>query len=552
MTGPRRPARPHGARLSLTARLVALVRKPPRLATPTLIAAVSVFNAAVYHAPLLAFANVRLDSHSGAGLLTLATLLVLVSVATAAVLAAICLVSQRLLKPVCIGAAFLNAVALYFMQGYGVVLDKSMMGNVLNTNFAEAADLWHPRLGLYLLVFGLAPSLVLWWIGVRAIARTRLVAFAVVLVAGCLAWLYAASSTWLWIDKHARALGGLILPWSYTVNAVRYQSSKWAAARQATLLPDAHFIGDAKVVVVLVIGESARASNFSMYGYARRTNPELSAAGAVALPNTQACATYTTQALMCILSHDDPGLRLAGSVELLPSYLQRHGVEVIWRSNNWGEPPLRVSSYERAEQIQKTCIGERCSHDELLLDGLANRIRTAKARKVLVVLHQSGSHGPSYSTKYPPGFEMFHPVCNSVDLSQCSSQALLNTYDNTIFYTDHVVGRAIGILEELPDVPSTLLYISDHGESLGEHGLYLHGTPKAIAPDVQTQIPFIVWMSEAFKRQMGTDEAQLARGLAHSQANVFHSVMGAVQMRSQVYAPRLDVFGSPPLKGAPR
>lgn len=528
----------------LQGRLHAALRLRPRPRSTTLIGIVSLLNAALYHWPLYTYAAARLDTRSFGGNLTLATLFVVVALVTAVLLGVACMVSQRVLRPLCMIGAVLSGCALYFIQTYGVVLDKTMMGNVANTDFAEATTLLHPKLLLYVAAFGLVPCLWLAWVKPQRVHRLRIAALTAALLVAGVGWIYAASSTWLWIDKHARMLGGMILPWSYTINLARHQGAKWAAARQAAPLPDATFGSDDRTVVVLVIGESARARNFSLYGYPRATNPVLSSSGVVALANTQACATYTTAALQCILSHDDPGLRLAGSMELLPSYLQRHGVDVIWRSNNWGEPALRVATYERARDLEPGCRGAMCTHDDLLLHGLEQRIRAAPSRKVFVVLHQSGSHGPSYATKVPPSFEVFRPVCNSVELNQCTPQALVNAYDNTILYTDHFVGRAIRLLEGLGDVASTLLYISDHGESLGEYGLYLHGTPFSIAPDVQKQVPFIVWMSGAFKRAHRTDEARLARGSTHSHANVFHSVMGAFDMRSSIYVPRLDIFAA--------
>lgn len=539
-----KPPNDDAATRSWPARLRAALPQRPQVGAAALIAAIALLNAALYHAPLFAFAVARLDALSLGGMLTLATLFVLVAFVTALALASLALVSRRLLKPLCMVGAVLNACALYFIQAYGALLDKTMMGNVLNTDVAEVTALWHPLLLLYVLALGLGPCLLLAWVRLRAARRLRLAGFAgLVLVFGA-GWIYAASSTWLWIDKHAKSIGGLILPWSYTINLARYQTSQWAASRQAEPLPDARFASDEKTVVILVIGESARRRNFSLYGYARATNPVLSVSGAVPLASARACATYTTEALLCLLSHDDPGLRLAGAVELLPSYLQRHGIDVIWRSNNWGEPPLKVGSYERAKDLQRSCTGTMCSHDDLLLSGLAQRIRSSPARKVFVVLHQSGSHGPAYHTKVPPSFERFKPVCDSVELSRCTPQSLVNAYDNTILYTDHVVGRAIGLLKEMAGVPATLLYISDHGESLGEHGLYLHGTPMALAPDVQKEVPFVVWMSDGFQRRHGIDAPTLARASAHSPGQVFHSVMGAFDMRSSIYRPQLDIYAA--------
>ena len=222
--------------------------------------------------------------------------------------------------------------------------------------------------------------------------------------------------------------------------------------------------------------------------------------------------------------------------------MQRSGIDVIWRTNNWGEPPLKVQTYQRAEDIERACQGSSCRYDEVLLQGLDQRIRSSTKQKIFVVLHQHGSHGPSYYTEYPPQFEVFKPVCKSVELHQCTHDELVNAYDNTIVYTDHVLSRTIGMLKAFPQTATMLMYISDHGESLGEYGLYLHGTPDSLAPDVQKDVPFVIWMSEAFKQKKAVQLSQLAEQSSHSHANVFHSVMGAFDMRSEIYQRRLDIF----------
>lgn len=514
----------------------------PRLRATTAVLILAAFNSLLYHWPLQAYAQARLDLPSTNAVLTLAAVHALVAFVTAIGLCLVCLLSSRLLKPVCMLLAAANAGALYFLHAYGVVLDRTMMGNVANTDWAEATAFLSPALALFVLVFGLVPAAALSRVEITPVRRGRLAMQLAALAVVGSTTMYLASASWLWIDRHARVLGGMILPWSYVFNAGRHASAQLAATRVASLLPDATFGSDDRTVVMLVIGESARAANFAFYGYGRATNPQLAAAGAVPLRNARACATYTTGALMCILSHDDPGARLAGSKELLPGYLQRHGIDVAWRTNNWGEPALRLADYHRANDLAPGCAGEGCAHDEVLLHGLEARIRASKSRKLLVVLHQTGSHGPSYTSKYPASFEVFRPACKSVELHRCPPESLVNAYDNTLLYTDHVVARAIQMLKGLGDVSSTLLYVSDHGESLGEYGLYLHGTPMAVAPAVQAAIPFVVWMSEAFKRQRGVDDAGLMRREAHSQANVFHSILGAFDMRSSVYVPALDIF----------
>ena len=136
---------------------------------------------------------------------------------------------------------------------------------------------------------------------------------------------------------------------------------------------------------------------------------------------------------------------------------------------------------------------------------------------------------------------MFKPVCRSVELSNCTHQELVNAYDNTILYNDHFLDQLRTILKGL-DTASAFLYVSDHGESLGEDGIYLHGTPYSIAPKQQYTIPFLVWMSQDFINQQHISVDKLKAREKTTQDNVFHSVMGAFDMRSPIYNKNLDIF----------
>ena len=498
-------------------------------------------NAVVYNGPLFAFAAGALEVLSVHGLAALGTVALVVFSSTAFCLVLLLMIAPTLAKSICMLGAIANATAVYFVVSYGVILDREIMGNVVGTNFAEAADYVGPWLIVVVAALGGLPCWVLSRVRVRPPRRRNLLACAFALAVGTCVWAYAASTTWLWFDHYGKRLGGLVVPWSYVVNAVRYQSSKTTAAASWRLLPAGSFVGDGRTAVVLVIGEAARAGSFSLYGYARRTNPSLEASGAVALRGTDACATYTTASLRCIVHVLDGDTRLEDH-EPLPDYLERHGVDVVWRSNNWGEPPLRVRNYVRAGDLRGGCRGDGCAHDDVLLTGLEERIRSSPATRTFVVLHQRGSHGPSYHDEVPAGFAGFEPVCESVNLGRCSRESLVNAYDNTILYTDRFLGEAIRILRGLAGIPAVLIYVSDHGQSLGEGGLYLHGTPFAIAPPEQTRVPFIVWMSPGFAEREGVVAETMTARDSHGQENVFHSVMGALGMRSEFYDPRLDVF----------
>jgi lipid A ethanolaminephosphotransferase len=438
---------------------------------------------------------------------------------------------------------------LYFIVTYNVVLDKTMMGNVFGTNRQEAFDLFHPKLVAYLLLLGGLPGwLVLKTSIVDSSRLSRLRLLAITGVLGCVV-LYAGSATWLWFDKHAKHLGGLMLPWAYLANSVRHLEERAAENQKQEPLPPLHFITGApferKTIVVLVIGESARARNFSLYGYRKETNPELAKTGVITLPDAHACSTYTTAAIRCMLSHLGSAAPSRVAQEILPNYLQREGVEVIWRSNNWGQPPLKVALYQRAGDIRKTCPSAACGRmafDEVLLYGLGEMLALSTSKRIFVVLHQAGSHGPTYYRRYPAGFGHFQPICKTVDLSKCNQESLINAYDNTIVYTDHFLAETIKLLQAVPSSASAMIYMSDHGESLGEHGFYLHGAPNSFAPDVQLEVPLIVWMSPSFSKSKKVSAEEMRAKAPFGDDNIFHSVLGAFGARSPVYRPSLDLF----------
>ena len=515
----------------------------------TFIAAFTLANLLLFQWPLYSFAASTTHLASWPGLFNLLVLTGLQVALMVISLTAVSLLSLRTMKTTCVALLICNAVALYFINTYNVLLDKAMIGNVFDTDRQEAFDLFHPRLIAYMIVLGLLPA----WVVVKTTIvdsgrpkRLRLLLISAVL--GCV-MVYAGSSSWLWFDAQAKRLGGLMLPWSYIANTARHFADRAAADRKQEPLPPLHFIAgthpERKTIVVLVIGESARASNFSLYGYGKDTNPELATTDVIALPNARACATYTTAAIRCMLSSMGSDTPTRVSQEILPNYLQRQGVEVIWRSNNWGEPPLKVALFQRADDIRKTCTGAGCDHleqDEALLYRLREMLTGSTSRRIFVVLHQTGSHGPTYYRKYPAAFERFQPVCKSVDLSECSEQSLVNAYDNTIVYTDNFLADTIRMLQAVPESASTMIYMSDHGESLGEHGFYLHGAPNSVAPDDQRVVPLLIWMSPTFSEAKAVSAKDILAKPPFGDDNIFHSVLGAFGGSSSIYKSSLDLF----------
>jgi lipid A ethanolaminephosphotransferase len=226
---------------------------------------------------------------------------------------------------------------------------------------------------------------------------------------------------------------------------------------------------------------------------------------------------------------------------------------VIWRDNDHGCKGVceRVETRTVSPANAAACRGETC-YDEALAD-IAADLPGPGGRDTVIVLHVSGSHGPTYWRRYPAAMRRFTPDCPRADIQNCSHQALVNTYDNTIAYTDYVLSRTIASLLARPDLATALVYVSDHGESLGEGGIYLHGWPYMVAPKEQTTVPFLAWLSPSFQRQTALDAACLAERAGagrHSHDNLFHSALGLMDVQTAAYRRDMDVFAPcriPPL-----
>lgn len=422
-----------------------------------------------------------------------------------------------------------NAGTLYFINTYEVLVTDKMMGNVFNTQYSEASGFFSWVALLYILFLGVVPCIYLF---VRKFeygsARKFFINIGVSL-AIALGVAFANMKNWPWIDRNSTEIGSLLMPWSYTVNSFRYYNSVKKSNRKEIPLPDATIAKPGKDVCVLIIGESARRENFSLYGYHKQTNPLLEKDSVTAL-KANAAATYTTAGVKAILDHQ-PTNKL---YEILPNYLYRNGVDVWWRSNNWGEPPIHIEKYYTAKEIHKMYPEADVQYDEILLAGLSQEIEKSTQDKLFIVLHTTTSHGPTYNKKYPPEFEVFTPVCNTVEMSKAVPEELMNAYDNTIVYTDYLVHSVIEILKQNPQRRSCMIYVSDHGESLGEGNLYMHGVPMSMAPKEQIEIPFIVWTSDNELKIKELEEVE--------QYHVFHSVLNFLGIESPIYDENKNIF----------
>ena len=223
---------------------------------------------------------------------------------------------------------------------------------------------------------------------------------------------------------------------------------------------------------------------------------------------------------------------------MLPNYAFRTGVDVSWRTSNWGEPPIHIAEYLTNEQLGEQYPGENIYFDSILQKGLRERIESSKKNKVLIVLHTSTSHGPKYCDKYPKEFEVYKPVAENVEEGQKHVDRLVNAYDNTIRYTDYLLDNLINTLQAMDGWKSAMIFISDHGESLGEKNMFMHGLPMKLAPKEQYEIPFLVWTSKDFRRYK--DASALPAVL--EQHYVFHSVLNLLSIQSPAYDQAFDIF----------
>ena len=424
----------------------------------------------------------------------------------------------------------LDAVCLYSIKTYEAYITEPTIANVFNTRYSEASSFFSMSAVMYVLILAILPCLYLFIKKTDFSSIWRFILNTLGTLVVVVGVLFANISNILWIDQNSTLLGGRLLPWSYIVNTARHISIKLESQKKAITLPDAQITTESKDVCVLIIGESARRENFSLYGYNRETNPLL-AGDSVRAYVANSADVSTIGGVKAILSYKNSD----ELYEVLPNYLFRTGVDVVWRTSNWGEPPLYIDKYYNHNELAERFPNEDRRYDEVLLAGLADEIANCDKDKQLIVIHGYTSHGPEYYSNYPAEFEKFTPVCTSVEVASASREGLVNAYDNTILYTDYLVHSVIETLKQIKDKRCCMIFVSDHGESLGENDMFMHGTlPRKFAPKEQFEIPFIVWENDSCTK---TKELETVE-----QFHVFHSVMKWLGIESPIYNEELNIF----------
>jgi lipid A ethanolaminephosphotransferase len=455
------------------------------------------------------------------------------------------------------------SLSAYFTSAYGAIMNKEMMRNVIDTDPAEVGGLVSGDLLAHLLILGVLPAVLVWFVrlpplGIGRQWRQRAI-FVGAALAVCAVGLFSFSANYAVFFREHKPIRYMLSPSAPVASMIEYGADvgRHRDGNRPLLNPAGNSQrvaapGAKPLVVFMVVGETARAADFQLNGYERATNPELARIQNLAyFRDAKSCGTATAVSVPCMFSSFDRAdfdVSEASHYTNLLDALTGAGLAVEWRDNNAGCKGVcaRVPQVQYTPKSDPTLCPNSYCYDEVMLNGLEERLQNL-TQDTVFVFHQIGSHGPAYSERYPPKFEIFKPACRSNRLETCTPQEVRNAYDNTIAYTDYVLSRQIALLQSAASkVDGVLIYASDHGESLGEQGVYLHGLPYAFAPATQKEVPMLVWTTPGYAQRArlepGCLQARARDSASHD--NIYHTVLGAAEVRNHAYDPRLDLLGS--------
>lgn len=471
-------------------------------------------------------------------------------------------------KPVMIVLLLTSSAAMYAMLQYNVMFDYGMIENIFETNSGEAFSYISLPSISYVMVLGVIPSVLLYRTKLSSgpslakivLRRAGFTIFSVVLVGLMVLFFYKDYAS---VGRNNNYLNKMIIP-AHIYNTVKYLNNRYFTEKltfdpigqDAQLTPS---VNGKPTLMVLVVGETARAENMAYNGYQRNTNPYTENLGMIALQNVSSCGTATAHSLPCMFSnliHDNYNREVADARNNVLDVVKAAGVNVTWFENDGGDKDVgaRINKIDISpSEPNPLCDGLSC-YDEILVEKLSQKLQQDSQASALsgkgldnqfIALHTIGSHGPTYWQRYPADKALFTPACSRSDIENCSDQEIVNVYDNTIAYTDFVLAETINVLKQYQDKYNVaLVYLSDHGESLGESGMYLHGTPYSIAPSQQTHVPWFMWLPQDYTQAKEIDRecvAEHASSGSYSHDNLFHTLLGLYGVSSSVRDPKLDI-----------
>lgn len=459
---------------------------------------------------------------------------------------------------------FIGGFSAYFVSSLGVVISPDQIQNAMQTDPKEMRDLVSAQFMIWAVFLVVLPIAILSQLRIKNEPVTKVLLKKLLHIVGSFvaiaSLLFVFYVDYAAIFREHRGLKGMLSPQNVIASSLSYYRHQ-APEKNLPLVTygtDAHRTlpavkGEKPKLMVLVVGETARAESFSLNGYAKNTNPKLAQLDVINFSQVSSCGTATAVSVPCMFSgmpRKDYDEKLASHREGLLDLAKRAGYKVTWLDNNSGCKGTcnRIEEVEFSSALkQKWCASDGECRDEILVEGLKQYIATIPATDEtprLIVLHQMGSHGPAYYRRSTAEFQPFKPTCDTNAIQGCSQQALINTYDNSIVYTDHILSEVIGSLQKNAKYQTGFWYLSDHGESTGEHGMYLHGAPYAIAPTQQTHVPMMMWFSSDWKAKNAQQITCLnsQKGKELSQDNLFPSLLSLLDIQSQVIESQNDML----------
>jgi lipid A ethanolaminephosphotransferase len=456
-------------------------------------------------------------------------------------------------KPFLIIILLISSLVAYFMNNYNIVIDEAMIKNIIETDTNEVYDLLNVKLFIYLALAGILPSIIILKIRIRykPFIReflTKIAAFTGALLI-CLALIFFMSDFYSSFFREQKQLRYYSNPLAYVYSVFRYIDHNFDQGTTIKINPigtDARISktdGD-RELIILVVGETARADRFSLNGYNKETNPLLKKEDVINFPDVHSCGTTSAVSVSCmfsILTRDEYSRKKADSTYNILDILNMAGVNILWRDNNSDSKgvALRVP-YENYKTPEKNTVCNPECRDEGMLVGLQEYIDSRKTGDILIVLHQMGNHGPAYYKRYPESFEKFKPVCKTNQFEKCTSEEINNAYDNAILYTDYFLSKVIALLKQNNKFETAMFYIGDHGESLGENNIYLHGMPYFMAPDEQIHVPAIMWFGDDYK--VNKDNLKKSAKEEHSQDYLFNTLLSLMEVETTLYDKDRDII----------
>ncbi|RRS30285.1 MAG: sulfatase [Epsilonproteobacteria bacterium (ex Lamellibrachia satsuma)] len=480
-------------------------------------------------------------------------------VLTALIIFLLTLISSKwTTKPVLIIVLLVSSLTNYFMNSYHIIINDSMIRNTLQTNLNESMDLLTLKLVLYFLLLGVLPSYLVYrstiqYRGIKkeSFAKIKVILITLVVIAGCIL-IFSKHYTSFFREQKPLRLSTNPTYWIYSIGHYINKTINNGPIIVKSLGTDAKVTNTDekhKKLVIMVVGEAARADHFSLNGYKKETNPLLKNENIINFSNMYSSGTSTAESVPCMFSVFDRSCysykKGICNENVLDVLKHTNAISILWRDNNSDSKgvALRVP-YENYKIPEKNTI---CSEGECrdigMLVGLDKYVEEHKDKDILIILHQMGNHGPAYYKRYPKEFEKFTPVCKTNQLEECSKEEISNAYDNAILYTDYFLSQVIDFLKKYDSSRKTaMIYMSDHGESLGENGVYLHGLPYFMAPDAQTHIGSLMWFGNEMSKEINITKIEQNKNKKYSQDYLFDTLLGIFNVKTKVYDKKKDIL----------